>query len=169
VERARKEGAEVILDGRGVEVVGYERGNFVGPTIVAGVDTSMEVYREEVFGPVLCVVEVDTLDEALEVINANPNGNGTAIFTSSGYAAKEFQSRVEVGMVGVNVPIPVPSGAAGGFGFTGWNGSFSGDLAMYGAEGVKFFTRTKTVTAAWKEPGEGAGTLTGLGGVGVGR
>ena len=173
IENAREEGADVLLDGSGVVVEGYEEGNFVGPTILSGVDVSMESYREEIFGPVLVTLEVGSLDEALDVINSNPNGNGTAIFTSSGYAAREFQSRVEVGMVGVNVPIPVPSGAAGGFGFTGWRGSFSGDLAMYGVEGVKFFTRTKTVTSTWREDGASAhgarhqGPMPGLAGVGV--
>ena len=172
IENAKKEGAEVLLDGSDVHVEGFGQGNFVGPTIVAVPDTGMEVYKEEVFGPLLCVVEVDNLDEALEVVNTNPNGNGTAIFTASGHAAREFQSRVDVGMVGVNVPIPVPSGAAGGFGFTGWRGSFAGDLAMYGSEGVKFFTRTKTITASWKETERGASSqasLPGLAGVGADR
>ncbi len=172
IENARREGAEVLLDGSRVVVQGYEEGNFVGPTILSGVDTSMESYREEIFGPVLVTLEVASLDEALDVINSNPNGNGTAIFTSSGYAAREFQSRVDVGMVGVNVPIPVPSGAAGGFGFTGWRGSFTGDLAMYGAEGVKFFTRTKTVTSTWRDDRASADAarhqaIPGLAGVGV--
>ena len=167
IKNARNEGADVLLDGSDVEVKGYEQGNFVGPTILYGVDTSSPCYEEEIFGPVLTILEVDSLDEALHVINANPNGNGTAIFTSSGFAAREFQSRVEVGMVGVNVPIPVPSGAAGGFGFTGWNGSFHGDLAMYGAEGAKFFTRTKTVTATWRDDAAHRGAIPGLAGVGV--
>jgi malonate-semialdehyde dehydrogenase (acetylating)/methylmalonate-semialdehyde dehydrogenase len=161
----------VLLDGSDVRVDGYESGNFIGPTVLSGVRVDMECYTEEIFGPVLVCLEVASLDEALDVINANEHGNGTAIFTSSGYAAKEFQSRVNVGMVGVNVPIPVPSGAAGGFSFTGWNGSFHGDLAMYGSEGVKFYTRTKTVTAAWRETSAGAGpaahAMPGLAGVGT--
>ena len=126
----------------------------------------MECYNEEIFGPVLVCLEVDSLDEAIALINANPHGNGTALFTASGAAARKFQHEVDVGMVGINIPIPVPAASSGPFSFTGWRGSFSGDLHMYGRAGVEFYTRTKTVTASWKEGKKGA-PIPGLAGVGA--
>ena len=117
-------GAQCLLDGRGVKVSGYELGNFVGPTLLTGVKPSMPCYQEEIFGPVLSCLEVPTLDDAIALINANDHGNGTAIFTRSGAAARKFQHEVDVGMVGINVPIPVI------YSFSGWRGSFSGDLHM---------------------------------------
>ena len=160
------EGATAALDGRGVVVPGYPAGNFVGPTLLTGVNAEMECYREEIFGPVLLCLEVASLEEAIAVINANPHGNGTALFTASGAAARKFQHEVDVGMVGINIPIPVPAASSGAFSFTGWRGSFLGDLQMYGSMGVQFYTRTKTVTASWKEPSAGA-TMPGLAGVGA--
>jgi malonate-semialdehyde dehydrogenase (acetylating)/methylmalonate-semialdehyde dehydrogenase len=158
-------GAAAALDGRGVVVPGYERGNFLGPTILTGVTTAMAAYREEIFGPVLVCLEARTLDDAIALVNACPYGNGTAIFTRSGAAARRFQAGVEVGMVGVNVPIPVPLPF---FSFSGWRDSFAGDLPMYGPAGIEFFTRTKTVTTNWRDADEAAGARAGgLDGVGA--
>eukprot|EP00877_Chromochloris_zofingiensis_P007850 jgi/Chrzof1/3318/Cz12g20220.t1 len=157
IASAQQQGADVLLDGRGVVVPGYEKGNFVGPTLLAGVKQDMDCYKQEIFGPVLSCLEASTLDEALEVINANPHGNGTAIFTQSGAVARKFQHDVQVGMVGINVPIPVPLPF---FSFTGWRGSFAGDLHMYGKAGVQFYTQPKTVTAKWSPPA-GAGPMGG--------
>ena len=123
------QGAKCILDGRGVVVPKYPNGNFVGPTILTNVTPSMECYKEEIFGPVLITVSVDTLDEAIELINANPYGNGTAIFTNSGAAARKYQHEIDVGQVGINVPIPVPLPF---FSFTGSRGSFVGGSNFYG-------------------------------------
>eukprot|EP00741_Cyanophora_paradoxa_P011167 tig00020554_g10787.t1 len=147
VEGGVKAGATLALDGRGVVVPGYERGNFVGPTILANVTPSMECYTEEIFGPVLCVMRADTIDEAIGIINANPYGNGTAIFTRSGATARKFQHEVDAGQVGVNVPIPV---ALPFFSFTGSRGSIRGDLHFYGKQGMMFFTKTKTITSLWR-------------------
>ncbi|HAR09948.1 MAG TPA: malonate-semialdehyde dehydrogenase, partial [Cobetia sp.] len=119
IAKGEQEGARLLVDGRGCQVEGYPDGNFVGPTLFAGVTADMSIYREEVFGPVLCVVEVDTLDEAIAFVNANPNGNGTSIFTNSGWVARRFESDIDVGQVGINVPIPVPLPF---FSFTGWKG-----------------------------------------------
>ncbi|WP_374553126.1 CoA-acylating methylmalonate-semialdehyde dehydrogenase [Aquitalea pelogenes] len=140
------EGAVLELDGREVQVDGYPEGNFVGPTIFSGVTTDMAIYRQEIFGPVLCLLGVDTLDEAIAIINANPNGNGTAIFTQSGAAARRFQEDIDVGQVGINVPIPVPVPL---FSFTGSRGSKLGDLGPYGKQVILFYTQTKTVTSRW--------------------
>eukprot|EP00775_Hariotina_reticulata_P009074 gene9074-9244_t len=162
------QGAQCLLDGRGVKVPGYEHGNFVGPTLLAGVKADMECYQKEIFGPVLSCLEVDTLDEAIDLVNANPYGNGTAIFTDSGAAARKFQHDVQVGMVGINVPIPVPLPM---FSFSGWRGSFVGDLHMYGRAGVQFYTQPKTVTAKWSTPNAAAalkgGRMPGLDRVGA--
>ena len=135
VQSGIDEGASVLLDGRGVRVDKYPNGNFVGPTVISGVTTDMRCYKEEIFGPVLVCVRVDTLDEALEVINRNRYGNGTAIFTGSGVSAKKFQREVDVGQVGINVPIPVPLPF---FSFTGWGDSFSGSNNFYGKSGASF-------------------------------
>ena len=141
-----EDGARLVLDGRKPAVPGYEGGNFVGPTLFAGVKPGMRIYDQEIFGPVLCVVEVDTLDDAIALINANPNGNGTGLFTRSGAAARHFQEEIDVGQVGINVPIPVPVPL---FSFTGSRGSKLGDLGPYGKQVVLFYTQTKTVTARW--------------------
>lgn len=146
IERGIADGAKLELDGRKPSVPGYEKGNFVGPTIFSGVKPGMSVYDTEIFGPVLCVVEAATLDEAIEFINANPNGNGTAIFTQSGGAARKFQEEIDVGQVGINVPVPVPVPL---FSFTGSRASKLGDLGPYGKQVVLFYTQTKTVTARW--------------------
>lgn len=143
-----KEGAKCILDGRNVVVPGFEKGNFVGPTILTDVTPSMECYREEIFGPVLVCLCVPTIDDAIQLINNNPYGNGTAIFTNNGATARKFVHQIDVGQVGVNVPIPVPLPM---FSFTGSRGSFWGDNHFYGKQGIKFYTQTKTVTQLWRE------------------
>ena len=140
------QGATLLLDGRGIHVPGCEQGFFVGPTLFDQVTPEMEIYREEIFGPVLIVLRVKNLDEAVALVNRNPYGNGTAIFTRSGAAARRFENEIEVGMVGINVPIPVPMAF---FSFGGWKASLFGDLHMHGMEGVWFYTRTKTVTSRW--------------------
>ena len=128
------------MDGRGLVVPGYENGFFVGPTVIDQVTPEMDVYREEIFGPVLSVLRADTVDEAIALINANPYGNGTAIFTSSGEAARRFMRGVHVGMIGVNVPIPVPMAY---YSFGGWKDSLFGDKHVHGPEGVSFYTRAR--------------------------
>jgi malonate-semialdehyde dehydrogenase (acetylating) / methylmalonate-semialdehyde dehydrogenase len=140
------QGATLELDGRNPDVAGYADGNFVGPTIFSGVRPGMRIYDEEIFGPVLVVLEADTLDDAIALVNANPNGNGTALFTQSGAAARRFQEEIDVGQVGINVPIPVPVPL---FSFSGSRGSKLGDLGPYGKQVVTFYTQTKTVTARW--------------------
>ena len=146
IERGIADGATLELDGRNLQVAGYEQGNFVGPTIFSGVKPGMAIYDQEIFGPVLCLVAVDDLEQAIDFINANPNGNGTAIFTQSGAAARKFQDDIDVGQVGINVPIPVPVPM---FSFTGSRASKLGDLGPYGKQVVLFYTQTKTVTARW--------------------
>ncbi|WP_312782408.1 CoA-acylating methylmalonate-semialdehyde dehydrogenase [Acidovorax temperans] len=146
IERGIADGATLELDGRNPSVPGYEKGNFVGPTIFSGVKPGMSIYDQEIFGPVLCLAAADTLDDAIEFINSNPNGNGTAIFTQSGAAARKFQEEIDVGQVGINVPIPVPVPI---FSFTGSRASKLGDLGPYGKQVVMFYTQTKTVTARW--------------------
>jgi malonate-semialdehyde dehydrogenase (acetylating)/methylmalonate-semialdehyde dehydrogenase len=140
------QGAALALDGRGLSVEGHENGFWVGPTVIDRVEPEMDVYTEEIFGPVLTVVRVDTVDEAIALINSNPYGNGTAIFTSSGEAARRFQRGVHVGMIGINVPIPVPMAY---YSFGGWKDSLFGDKHMHGPEGVSFFTRAKVITSRW--------------------
>jgi len=139
-------GAKLELDGRNPTVSGYENGNFVGPTIFSGVKSGMKIYDQEVFGPVLCIVSAASLDEAIEFINQNPNGNGTAIFTQSGAAARKFQEEIDVGQIGINVPIPVPVPL---FSFSGSRASKLGDLGPYGKQVILFYTQTKTITARW--------------------
>lgn len=141
-----EEGASLILDGRGITVEGYEKGNFVGPTIFDNVTADMQIYKEEIFGPVLCIMRAADLDEAIEMLNANPHGNGTAIFTQSGAAAHKFQQDIQVGQIGINLPIPVPLPM---FSFSGSRASKLGDLGPYGKQAVQFYTQTKTVTARW--------------------
>jgi len=147
IESGVKEGAGLLLDGRGIKIPGYPKGNFVGPTILTDVKSSMECYREEIFGPVLITAGVDTLDQAIAFTNANPYGNGCAIFTSSGAAARKYQSEIDCGQVGINVPIPVPLPM---FSFTGTRGSYRGGSHFYGKQGVQFYTQTKTITSNWK-------------------
>ena len=156
IQKGVDEGAELVLDGRHPEVPGYADGNFVGPTILAGVKPGMSVYDTEIFGPVLCVMEADTLDEAIDIINANPNGNGTAIFTRSGGVARRFQEDIDVGQVGINVPIPVPVPL---FSFSGSRGSKLGDLGPYGKQVILFYTQTKTITARWFDDDEQAAAV----------
>ena len=142
------QGARLAVDGRQLVVDDLEDGFFVGPTVIDGVTTEMDVYREEIFGPVLSVLRVDTVEEAIALINANPYGNGTAIFTSSGEAARRFQRGVQVGMIGINVPVPVPMAY---YSFGGWKDSLFGDKHVHGPEGVSFYTRAKVVTSRWPE------------------
>ncbi|MFD2298663.1 CoA-acylating methylmalonate-semialdehyde dehydrogenase [Paracidovorax citrulli] len=146
IERGIADGATLELDGRKPQVAGYEKGNFVGPTVFSGVKPGMSIYDQEIFGPVLCLAAAKDIDEAIEFINANPNGNGTAIFTQSGAAARKFQEEIDVGQVGINVPIPVPVPL---FSFSGSRASKLGDLGPYGKQVVLFYTQTKTVTARW--------------------
>jgi malonate-semialdehyde dehydrogenase (acetylating)/methylmalonate-semialdehyde dehydrogenase len=146
-----EEGATLALDGRNPTVPGFERGNFIAPTLFSDVTPSMRIYREEIFGPVLCVLNAASLDEAIALINANPNGNGTAIFTRSGAAARHFQEEIDVGQVGINVPIPVPVPI---FSFSGSRASKLGDLGPYGKQVVQFYTQTKTVTQRWFDEDE---------------
>ena len=151
IARGVEEGAQLLLDGRNPQVPGYADGNFVAPTIFAGVTPEMTICKEEIFGPVLCVMQAATMDEAIQIINANPNGNGTAIFTRSGAAARHFQEEIDVGQVGINVPIPVPVPL---FSFTGSRGSKLGDLGPYGKQVIQFYTQTKTVTERWFDEAE---------------
>ncbi|UOX92812.1 CoA-acylating methylmalonate-semialdehyde dehydrogenase [Amycolatopsis sp. FBCC-B4732] len=146
VARGAEQGATVVVDGRGLKVEGHEEGFFVGPSLLDGVTTEMDAYREEIFGPVLAIVRAATVEEAIAVINANPYGNGTAIFTGSGEAARKFQREVKVGMIGVNVPIPVPMSY---YSFGGWKDSLIGDSPVHGPAGVRFYTRAKVVTTRW--------------------
>ena len=146
IESGVAEGAKLELDGRKPVVPGFEKGNFVGPTIFSGVKPGMAIYDQEIFGPVLALVAADDIDQAIEFINDNPNGNGTALFTQSGAAARKFQEEIDIGQVGINVPIPVPVPL---FSFTGSRASKLGDLGPYGKQVVMFYTQTKTVTARW--------------------
>jgi malonate-semialdehyde dehydrogenase (acetylating)/methylmalonate-semialdehyde dehydrogenase len=146
VDQGQKEGAKLVVDGRGLRVAGHDDGFFMGGCLFDHVTPEMTIYREEIFGPVLCVVRSPDLDAAVDLVNAHRYGNGGAIFTSSGGTANEFTKRIQVGMVGVNVPIPVPMAFHS---FGGWKGSLFGDHYMHGPEGVRFFTRLKTVTSRW--------------------
>jgi malonate-semialdehyde dehydrogenase (acetylating)/methylmalonate-semialdehyde dehydrogenase len=146
IAQGKREGATCLLDGSDCRVEGYPDGNWVGPTLFSNVTTDMEIYKQEIFGPVLLIMTVDTLEEAIKLINANPYGNGTSIFTASGGAARKYQNEIQVGQVGINVPIPVPLPF---FSFTGWRGSFYGDQHAYGKQAVRFYTETKTVTSRW--------------------
>ncbi|PIE41131.1 MAG: methylmalonate-semialdehyde dehydrogenase (CoA acylating) [Gammaproteobacteria bacterium] len=146
IQQGKDEGATCLLDGSDVVVEGYPDGNWVGPTLFTDVTVDMSIYKEEIFGPVLCVLTVESLDEAIELINRHPCGNGTSIFTASGGAARRYQHQIEVGQVGINVPIPVPLPF---FSFTGWKASFYGDQHAYGKQAIRFYTETKTITARW--------------------
>ena len=141
-----QQGATLTVDGRSLSVPGHEDGFWVGPTVIDRVTTEMDVYREEIFGPVLSVVRADTVDAAIALVNGNPYGNGTAIFTSSGESARRFQRGVKVGMIGINVPIPVPMAY---YSFGGWKDSLFGQSRIHGMDGVAFYTRSKVVTSRW--------------------
>jgi malonate-semialdehyde dehydrogenase (acetylating) / methylmalonate-semialdehyde dehydrogenase len=146
VDQGEKEGASLVVDGRGIQVPGYEEGFFLGGCLFDHVKPEMTIYQEELFGPVLCVVRVPDFESAVDLVNSHAYGNGTAVFTRDGDAAREFVRRIEVGMVGVNVPIPVPMAFHS---FGGWKDSLFGDHHMHGPEGVRFYTRLKTITQRW--------------------
>jgi malonate-semialdehyde dehydrogenase (acetylating)/methylmalonate-semialdehyde dehydrogenase len=152
IDAGEADGAKIVVDGRNVRANGGQEGFWLGPTLLDNVTPEMSVYTDEIFGPVLSVLRVDTYDEAVELINANPYGNGTAIFTNDGGAARRFQNEVEVGMVGINVPIPVPMAY---YSFGGWKASLFGDSHAHGMDGVQFFTRQKAVTQRWLAPSHG--------------
>ncbi|MDF2826339.1 MAG: methylmalonate-semialdehyde dehydrogenase, partial [Mycobacterium sp.] len=152
IDAGEADGATIVVDGRNPSVDGDADGFWLGPTLIDNVTPEMSVYTDEIFGPVLSVVRVATYDEALELINSNQYGNGTAIFTNDGGAARRFQNEVEVGMIGINVPIPVPTAY---YSFGGWKSSLFGDTHAHGTEGVHFFTRGKVVTTRWLDPSHG--------------
>ncbi|MBV5244712.1 CoA-acylating methylmalonate-semialdehyde dehydrogenase [Mycolicibacterium sp. PAM1] len=152
IDAGESAGAKVVVDGRAVKADGGQEGFWLGPTLLDNVTPEMSVYTDEIFGPVLSVVRVDTYDQALDLINSNPYGNGTAIFTNDGGAARRFQNEVEVGMVGINVPIPVPMAY---YSFGGWKASLFGDSHAHGMDGVHFFTRQKAITTRWLDPSHG--------------
>ncbi|HSG54935.1 MAG TPA: CoA-acylating methylmalonate-semialdehyde dehydrogenase, partial [Paracoccaceae bacterium] len=146
IDSGEADGAKLLVDGRGLELQGYEQGYFLGGSLFDHVLPDMAIYREEIFGPVLCVMRAESFDQAVGLVNDHEFGNGTAIFTRDGDAAREYANRIEVGMVGVNVPIPVPMAFHS---FGGWKASLFGDHHMHGAEGVRFYTRLRTVTTRW--------------------
>ena len=146
IDKGVKEGAELVVDGRGLKLQGYENGYFVGGSLFDRVKPDMTIYKEEIFGPVLSVVRAESYDSAVDLINRHEYGNGTAIFTRDGDSARTFADQIEVGMVGINVPIPVPVAYHS---FGGWKRSLFGDHSIYGPEGVRFYTRLKTVTTRW--------------------
>lgn len=149
--QAEQAGATVAVDGRELVVAGFENGNFVGPTILTDVPADQPAYREEVFGPLLVIMHVDNFDEALELVNSSPFGNGTAIFTGSGHYARRYEDEVQVGMIGINVPIPTPVGS---YSFGGWKDSLFGEHHAHGPEAVNFYTRQKAITTRWPEQDE---------------
>ena len=153
IDRGVAEGATLVVDGRKPQVEGHEAGFFVGPTLFDHTRPDMAIYREEIFGPVLVMVRVESLERAIALINSNPYANGAALFTRSGFAARRFQQEVEVGMVGINVPIPVPMAF---YSFGGWRNSLFGDLHVHGMDGVRFYTRGKAVTTRWPDDGSAA-------------
>lgn len=152
IETGVAQGAKLVVDGRNPKVNGESNGFWLGPTLFDGVDSSMSIYKEEIFGPVLSVVRVKTYNEGVSLINAHPYGNGTAIFTNDGGVARKFQNEIQVGMIGINVPIPVPTAY---YSFGGWKASLFGDTHAHGTEGVHFFTRGKVVTSRWLDPSHG--------------
>ena len=152
IDVAIADGADVVVDGRGIEVDGASDGFWLGPTLIDNVPLTSKVYTEEIFGPVLSVVRVKSYEEGVELINAGAFGNGTAIFTNDGGAARRFQNEIEVGMIGINVPIPVPVAY---YSFGGFKDSIFGDAKAYGPQGVHFFTREKTITSRWLDPSHG--------------
>ena len=152
VETGVKEGAKLVVDGRNPQVNGAANGFWLGPTLFDNVTPEMTIYKDEIFGPVLSVIRVKSYDEGLALINSHRYGNGTAIFTNDGGAARRFQYEVNVGMVGINVPIPVPTAY---YSFGGWKSSLFGDTHAHGTEGIHFFTRGKVVTSRWLDPSHG--------------
>jgi malonate-semialdehyde dehydrogenase (acetylating)/methylmalonate-semialdehyde dehydrogenase len=152
IDAGEADGAKIVVDGRNVSANGDANGFWLGPTLIDHVTPEMSVYTDEIFGPVLSVIRVETYDQALDLVNANPYGNGTAIFTNDGGAARRFQNEVQVGMVGINVPIPVPMAY---YSFGGWKASLFGDSHAHGTEGVHFFTRAKAITSRWLDPSHG--------------
>jgi malonate-semialdehyde dehydrogenase (acetylating)/methylmalonate-semialdehyde dehydrogenase len=152
IDIAETDGAKVVVDGRDVDVDGEPDGFWLGPTLIDHVPTTSRAYTEEIFGPVLSVVRVNSYDDGLDLINSGAFGNGTAIFTNDGGAARRFQNEIEVGMIGINVPIPVPVAS---FSFGGWRDSLFGDSKAHGAEGFRFFTQQKAVTSRWLDPSHG--------------
>eukprot|EP01132_Coremiostelium_polycephalum_P000608 gene608-756_t len=160
IQKGIDEGAKCVLDGRNVKVPAeFSKGNFVGPTVLTDVTPDMTCYKEEIFGPVLVCLKADTLDDAIKLINANPYGNGTAIFTQSGAAARKYQHEIDVGQVGINLPIPVPLPF---FSFTGSRASFVGSQHFYGKTGVQFYTQIKTITSNWKDDEISSGVKTSM-------
>ena len=143
-----KEGAKLILDGRDIKIQGYENGYFLGPTLFDNVNKNMSIYKEEIFGPVLSVVRAKDYAEALELVNNHQYGNGTSIYTSNGEIARHYTTNCKIGMVGINVPIPVPMSFHS---FGGWKDSLFGGYAMHGEEGVRFYTKLKTITSRWPQ------------------
>jgi malonate-semialdehyde dehydrogenase (acetylating)/methylmalonate-semialdehyde dehydrogenase len=152
IDAGEADGAKIVVDGRNVQANGGQDGFWLGPTLIDHVTPEMSIYTDEIFGPVLSVVRVETYDEALDLVNSNPYGNGTAIFTNDGGAARRFQNEVQVGMIGINVPIPVPMAY---FSFGGWKASLFGDTHAHGMDGVHFFTRGKAITSRWLDPSHG--------------
>jgi malonate-semialdehyde dehydrogenase (acetylating)/methylmalonate-semialdehyde dehydrogenase len=152
IDAGESAGAELVVDGRRPEVDADGEGFFVGPTLFDHVRTDMSIYTDEIFGPVLSVVRVDSYEEGVKLINDNPYGNGTAIFTNDGGAARQFQYEVKVGMIGVNVPVPVPMAY---YSFGGWKNSLFGDTHAHGVDGLHFFTRGKVITSRWLDPSHG--------------
>jgi malonate-semialdehyde dehydrogenase (acetylating)/methylmalonate-semialdehyde dehydrogenase len=149
IEAGVREGATLAIDNRDLKIEGHEEGFFLGPCLFDHVTPEMSIYRDEIFGPVLVMLRASSYDEAVTVVNRNPYGNGTAIFTNDGGAARKFQHEVEVGMVGINVPIPVPMAY---YSFGGWKDSLFGDTHVHGADGIRFYTRAKAITARWPDP-----------------
>jgi malonate-semialdehyde dehydrogenase (acetylating)/methylmalonate-semialdehyde dehydrogenase len=154
VRGAAAQGAEVVLDGTGFTVEGHEGGHWIGISLLDKVPVTADAYRDEIFGPVLCVLRAETYDDAVALVNASPYGNGAAIFTRDGGAARRFQLEAEAGMIGINVPIPVPVGYHS---FGGWKDSLFGDHHIYGNDGTHFYTRGKAITTRWPDPADGPG------------
>jgi malonate-semialdehyde dehydrogenase (acetylating)/methylmalonate-semialdehyde dehydrogenase len=155
IDHAEQQGAEIVVDGRKPIISGYENGFFVGGTLIDRVTPEMESYKAEIFGPVLQVIRVDSMQAAMDLIDAHEYGNGTCIFTRDGEAARYFSDHIQVGMVGINIPLPVPVAYHS---FGGWKRSLFGDLHAYGPDGVRFYTKRKTITQRWPSAGvrEGA-------------
>jgi malonate-semialdehyde dehydrogenase (acetylating)/methylmalonate-semialdehyde dehydrogenase len=146
IDSAEAQGARIVVDGRNARVAGYEDGFFVGATLIDAVTPTMDSYKAEIFGPVLQIIRVATMDQAMKLINDHEYGNGTCIYTRDGEAARFFSDHIQVGMVGINVPLPVPVASHS---FGGWKRSLFGDLHAYGPDGVRFYTRRKTITQRW--------------------
>jgi malonate-semialdehyde dehydrogenase (acetylating)/methylmalonate-semialdehyde dehydrogenase len=153
IDGGEKAGASLVVDGRKPRVAGHDNGFFVGPTLFDNVTPEMAIYKDEIFGPVLVVVRTESLAAAIELVNRNPYANGAALFTRSGHAARRFQQDAEIGMLGINVPIPVPMAF---YSFGGWRNSLFGDLHVHGMDGVRFYTRGKAITARWPDDGSAA-------------